>query len=611
MSFDLEAIKNLKSRIQNLENELAAIKLSLLNLEQGNILGQSKPTGNSLGLTGTTDSSKNLSPAAAIASLSGSTQKPRSSENLTANSANSSQDRSDSKAGKTSFGSPEWEFLMGGNWIAKLGIGAVLLASAWFLDLAFENDWFSDSGKVLFGLGLGFLSIFTGLILGYKKFRILTPSLVGAGATILYLSIFSGYRFYSFFSIQECFAYLVILSTITNLLSFKAKNEAIFFFGYLGLLLSPILLSTGENSYRFLFLYLIAINLSFLYVSKNKGWRWAPFLVITANWTVYSVWAHEKMAVSSFWIPTLFVFFSFFVFLYRELFLEKKTSPIQYDSLVLLVSNIIVAAFSLYELTDFHHQDFVAHSTIAVALVTIFSTFQFQKDQGNLWPVPVLFYLFASLVLFSLTEGFQETTFSFSLIVFAGVFSAIIPNRLNDSKSLLPIFSLFLWFVALTRLIFVESPNLGSASPIINLRFFLYLTAFAGLGLAYYLGRRSRSEFKYSLVYATAAVAVLILGFQWEIHYSIQDKFLRNQGYSFVLLSFSLFFLVLGFRFGQSDYRKIGILLVVLVIGKFIFYDIWFLNLIVKISAGFLLGIFLIVLGLYYEKFKQKILGTR
>ena len=65
--------------------------------------------------------------------------------------------------------------------------------------------------------------------------------------------------------------------------------------------------------------------------------------------------------------------------------------------------------------------------------------------------------------------------------------------------------------------------------------------------------------------------------------------------------------LIPGFKLSYRSFRLTGIILGVVLISKFYLYDIWTMSIVVRIIAGFSLGIGLVLLSIIYQKYKDKI----
>ena len=86
------------------------------------------------------------------------------------------------------FKIPGWELLLGGNWLAIIGVIAVFIGTAFFLKLAFENDWINQTNRILLGVfgGVVFLSIGE---IWRNKYTSYFNIITGCGIAILYLTV--------------------------------------------------------------------------------------------------------------------------------------------------------------------------------------------------------------------------------------------------------------------------------------------------------------------------------------------------------------------------------------------------------------------------------------
>ena len=206
---------------------------------------------------------------------------------------------------------PEFEQIFGGNIIGKLGLITLVLASAWFIKYAFDRQWINESGRIYTGLACGFGVIAFGLHLARGKLRIISHSIIGTGFAIVYVAVFGAYYYYGLLGREETFAGLFLASALVALVSARADSQILYVFSLAGAFLAPLLMSRGENSYRFLFSYVALINGGFLAVSFKRYWRVAPFVLLAADALVYFVWAGENLARSSFAFPFLYLLFIF------------------------------------------------------------------------------------------------------------------------------------------------------------------------------------------------------------------------------------------------------------------------------------------------------------
>ncbi len=513
----------------------------------------------------------------------------------------------------------DWEILIAGNWIGKTGILAIILATLWFLDLAFSKDWITDSGKIALGLLGGFGMISLGLFYAKLGYKILSPALLGSGFSILYLAIFSAYRFYTFFGVQETFLYLLILGWMLVFFSRLARSETLYGFGLTGCVLLPILLSTGESSYPFFFTYMAVNLILFGWLSHGLGWKWASLLVFASQWIVVGVWTLSPLASRVFWIPVLFIVFLAGFFPIREHFLEKQANKRIHPFFpgFLTAGSFGLGGVCLSQIFHLHFPeipDLEGLPYLSMAVVGSFVGISVPKEESKFQRIPVLLYSIYSSVLMSLLVTVSDSWIGLALIGFAFVFSYSFGKCPNLSfASFHSVLEYFIWVVVVLRVVLNDGlRNDNPANTFIWNQRFPYLSSLVfAMTFLYFQNcldykRNVRTKF-----FGLLSLFLLIWTFLTEVHFYIQDPHLRNLSYSLVLGIFAGVFLIWGIYKKIHIYRKIGLVLILLMIFKFILYDIWFLSLVFKIFSGFGLGAFLILLGLYYEKIKSNLLGEK
>jgi|GEM_PF-698409 hypothetical protein len=507
----------------------------------------------------------------------------------------------------------DWEVLLGGNILGKLGLSAILLAFIWFIKFAFDNHWINESGRIFIGLGIGFSTIATGLYYAKRKMRIVPESIIGTGISIVYLSLYGAYYYYDLINAKEAFAAFTILSVGTSILAGRTNLQVLYIFSLFGSILAPVLLSSGENSYRFLFVYLTLINLVFYYISQMNSWRVSPYLIFLANCIIFSGWADKNLTISSPIPPLLYLSGMFITFSMREIYLMpriRKSIDISSPILVLFLV-ISFSGFGFWVVEEFY-PNLTAHfllveSFLLVGFLKLFGKYSLSLlDSSNARRYSLSTVLFLSWVaiLFAAISNFSQGRWiAFSWILFAGGLSAVgayFRNKIYIGISIIP------WTLALLRLYFVESLNDRNFYFIFNTRFGLFALATAFLLTTYQIQKKDSIN-RAIVGFVFTALFTLILGTLVEVHYLVSDHYYRNLGYSYVIGFYMIALLIPGFKLSYKSFRITGIILGVILVSKFYLYDIWMMSVVVRIIAGFSLGIGLVVLSIVYQKYKDKI----
>ena len=142
----------------------------------------------------------------------------------------------------------ELESKIGGHWLNRVGVLAVLIGVSYFLKYAFDNAWIGPAGRVLIGLLAGLAGVFWSEDLRRKGYASFSYSLKAAGIGILYLSLWASSQLYHLIPNPLAFVAMMMVTAATVGLALWQNAEVIAGFAVLGGLITPVALSTGENN---------------------------------------------------------------------------------------------------------------------------------------------------------------------------------------------------------------------------------------------------------------------------------------------------------------------------------------------------------------------------
>lgn len=177
-----------------------------------------------------------------------------------------------------------------------LGAIAVVLSVVFLVRHAIEMDWLGPAVQCILGSVIGLALIFGGEALRRHPFEqrvaalkpsFITPALVAAGVSALFVSIYAAYGVYELLAPLVAFAMLATVWATAIALS-VLHGPFVAALGILGGFLVPILVQTGHPSAYSLFPYLTAVNAAALAVLRYKGWGWLAWgaLAGAAFWPV-------------------------------------------------------------------------------------------------------------------------------------------------------------------------------------------------------------------------------------------------------------------------------------------------------------------------------------
>lgn len=218
----------------------------------------------------------------------------------------------------------DWEQMLGGNWLMKVGIAAVVIGVGFFLKYAFEH-WIDPTGQVIVGLLIGMALIGAGEY-WKEKYGKYAQTLTGGGIAVLYLTFYGAHAFLKppvIPSAYVTFFFMGLVTFVTGVLAIRYNAILITIFGMLGGYLSPLLLykNLGENE-LILIGYIVLLNFGVMGISLFKNWRPLALASFIATHWLFLVWhgtayKPEKLAFAEYALSLFFLQFVFVTIIYH------------------------------------------------------------------------------------------------------------------------------------------------------------------------------------------------------------------------------------------------------------------------------------------------------
>ncbi|KFF14764.1 beta-carotene 15,15'-monooxygenase [Chryseobacterium soli] len=232
------------------------------------------------------------------------------------------------------------------NALTVIGIFTLVLGIGYFVKYAIDNNWIGETARAGIGLCTGVGILLTGYFLR-KNYSVFSSIITGGGIAVLYFTTTIAFREYHLFTQNTAFAVITFITIISILLPYYYKSEILIIFSLIGGFSAPLMISTGQSNYHFLFTYLTLLNIGMLVVVFLKHWRsigWVSFL-FTTLYILY--WTYNQSQLLS------IVFYSinyiiFYVFALQEYLRKKTMSPSDILMLVLINFSSIIGMVYIF-----------------------------------------------------------------------------------------------------------------------------------------------------------------------------------------------------------------------------------------------------------------------
>ena len=277
------------------------------------------------------------------------------------------------------------------NFLTVIGVITLVLGIGYFVKYAIDQNWINETLRVIIGILVGLTIIGTGHFL-QKKYEIFSSILVGGGISVLYFTITIAFREYQMFTQNFTFVLLAFVTLLSIILSFIYHQQTLFIFSLFGGFSAPLMVSTGESNYIFLFTYLGILNLGTLYIAWKKDWIAIRFITFVLSALFFIPWAVEPTHKIIFlFIALYYILFTLFSIIP---YLKRKPTDTKHIALYVL-QNFYFVGIGILSYTHYY-TEFISISPL-IALFTNFALLgiTYRKDYilNNICLILIIAYL--------------------------------------------------------------------------------------------------------------------------------------------------------------------------------------------------------------------------
>ncbi|PIF45143.1 putative membrane protein DUF2339 [Chryseobacterium sp. 52] len=282
---------------------------------------------------------------------------------------------------------PVFDFLKQ-NILTIIGIFTLVLGIGYFVKYAIDKNWIGETARAGTGMIIGAGIMLAGHFLR-KNYAVFASIITGGGIAVLYFTTTIAFREYHLFTQNTAFIITTLITIISIALAYYYKSEVLIIFAMLGGFSAPLMISSGQSNYLFLFTYLTLLNIGMLAAAFLKHWK-------SVGWTAYVFtslylfsWTSEQPELLSI-IFYVINYIIFYIFALQDYI--KKNALSQWDTLMLVLINF---------------------SSI-IGLIYIFNTLNYE-------PVIIFPILFAAVNALLLLREYGRKSFGFSYSIFAAL----------------------------------------------------------------------------------------------------------------------------------------------------------------------------------------------
>ncbi|MCU7616066.1 DUF2339 domain-containing protein [Chryseobacterium sp. PBS4-4] len=431
------------------------------------------------------------------------------------------------------------------NALTIIGIFTLVLGIGYFVKYAIDKNWIGETSRAGIGFLVGVAIIGIGHFLR-KNYTVFSSIITGGGIAVLYFTTTIAFREYHIFSQNSGFLITCLITIVSIALSYYYKSETLIIFSLFGGFLAPLMISTGQSNYLFLFTYLSVLNVGMLIIAYLKQWKsigWISF-IFTAIYLFF--WTMEKAETTAilFYLITYLIFYAFALQNYF-----KKNILEQLNILMLVLINFSAVAGLVHIFNELH---FLPGSIFPVVFAIINAIGWYREYQKKNFGIN--YSVFTSITISLITLAFAlelKTHLITSIWAIEASLLLYIWKKTNHKIFKIFFYVLFPMVILSQMITWARYFDAESLAVIVNPVFITSLVVIGSCFMNLYLLKKDSEEEKselefYENVFKILCISVIYFSILFEIIYHISHErlvFIFTIGFLFTI--YYLFILIL------------------------------------------------------------------
>jgi uncharacterized membrane protein len=503
------------------------------------------------------------------------------------------------------------ETLIGGRWLNRIGIIALIGAVTFFLKYAFDNNWIGPSGRVAVGILLGAAMLPWSHWLLQRGYAYFSEGIAGLGAAVLYLSIWAGCQYYKLFSLDVGFAAMIVITAVMAAVALGRNSQRLALLSLFGGFLTPVLVSEGKDAQVVLFTYLLILGAGLLVIEMRRDWRLLTPISFLLSQLYFWGWYSEFYRPNK--LERTVIYATLFFLLYTALPVIRavRFSVLQELDVLVVLANSFAYLGALYVMLWPQERWPLTLLVLALSAAHVIVARLVPPPKSGESPLTRLLFAGLALTLATLAipirlEGKWIT------LAFAVEGAVLVWTGFRSMTGFLRIGGYFLLALSAVRLLIFP---LSAPQFLFNERFAAYVVLIACFGMVLYAAREhessvGRDEFNALGVFAVAInfFALLALSLELWDHFGshfglgIDSGLAQHLALSLLWTAYASGLIALGVSRPSALLRWQALALFGLVVAKVFLYDSSYLERFYRIVSFFILGLVLLVVSFLYQR---------
>lgn len=210
----------------------------------------------------------------------------------------------------------EWEMLIGGKWLNRVGALAIIFGMAFFFKYAIDHNWISETLRVIFGYLFAIGLLILGVRTHKRDLRIFAQGVIGAGIAVAYTASYASFNFYH---LVPSWLAILLMSMVTGfafMIAYRYQSLSVAVLAWIGGFATPFLVSAENGTTLGLYSYLgfLTIGILVLVWMQQKwmilyGLTFGALYLIIFNWIAFADVQNDRLLLTIFALLFWLIFY--------------------------------------------------------------------------------------------------------------------------------------------------------------------------------------------------------------------------------------------------------------------------------------------------------------
>lgn len=507
-----------------------------------------------------------------------------------------------------------WKWLSE-DWIMKLGALLLLIGFGFLVSYAFIYNLISPEGRIIIGivLGLGVMSFGAYRIQNYK---IQGDIFLVLGASVILTTVIAGRTYIEFFSPLSAIATVFLTACLISFISVKEKRNSLTYLSIIFAGLAPITSVSPVTSSISLSIYLLVIILGSIWVTYLTNIKWLNLLssLIFTLYTIPLLWSLEDFNIN---LSLVFLLTAVLVVsginslskqtnltgdlitiswsgLYLAIWILSKPiieNAFDYRSVIIFITSIFFIAAAYYFYKKLNSKP-ILYTLSSVGFIMIYNAISLIISENLTVVILIIEIVTLSITNYLVTKDARVSRFINLLLIFPMLYT------LPSMFSVMPIDQYYYpyeyWLLSSEE--FLNVVAVGAA--------------LLGLGYFYHdQAKESKNETSILINYSAIITGSIYL---YRVIWLVLNEIFANSMYKyeftvasslFIYACFGIATYFYGLRNKSEISRIYGIVLLIIIILRVLFVDIFYMDILGRVITLLGIGTLLISTAFYSKRF--------